>query len=139
MTDKDSQGKKEAGFYKMGAGLKHANIYTKLPVYQTAYSLLTQLIPCVMRMQRDYRYSLGNDAKRAVLDVMIAIYHANKVTDKISYIELARERLVEVRILTRLFHDMRQFSDGQYGVMLESIASISKQLVAWQRSVAVKC
>lgn len=115
---------------------KKPNVYTNLPVYQTAYSLLVRLIPCIMRMQRDYRYSLGSDAKRAVLDVMISIYQANKMTEKIPHIETARERLVEVRILTRLFHDMRQFSDGQYAVLLELIASISKQLAAWKRSVA---
>lgn len=125
--------KKDVDRYQKEAVSKRSNIYTNLPVYQTAYSLLVRLIPCIMRMQRDYRYSLGGDIKRAVLDIMIAIYHANKVTDKHPHIEQARERLVEVQILTRLFHDTRQFSDGQYAVLLELIASISKQLAAWQR------
>lgn len=109
-------------------------IYTELKVYEECYRLFLQLVVNTSRMQRDFRYSLGEQVKRAAMDILILIFKANKSHDKQGDISLARERLVEVQILLRVFNDTKQLSDRQFAMFIEMTVSISKQLTAWEHS-----
>lgn len=109
-------------------------IYTELKVYDECYRLFLQLVASTSRIQRDLRYSLGEQARRAAMDILIQIFKANKSVEKVPYISLARERLVELQIILRVFYDTRQLSDKQYAMFLAYTVSVSKQLAAWERS-----
>lgn len=85
-------------------------------------------------MQRDFRYSLGEQVKRSTMDMLVLIFKANKSHSKAAYISEAREKLVEVQVLLRVFSDTRQLSDKQFAMFMEYVVSISKQLAAWERS-----
>ncbi len=109
-------------------------VYTELKVYEECYRLFLQLVTSTSRIQRDLRYTLGEQAKRAVMDILILIFKANKSYDKVGAISQAREKLVEVQILLRVFNDTRQLSDRQYTMFMEYVVSLSKQLTAWEYS-----
>lgn len=113
-------------------------VYTELKVYEECYRLFLQLVTSTARMQRDFRYSLGEQVKRATMDMLVLIFKANKSHSKTVYISQAREKLVEVQVLLRAFSDTRQLSDKQYAMFMEYLVSISKQLAAWERSAQKK-
>lgn len=108
--------------------------YTELKVYEDSYRLFLQLVTSTARMQRDYRYSLGEQVKRAAMDMLVLIFKANKNREKTAYISEAREKLVETQILLRVFNDTRQLSDKQFAMFMEMTVSVSKQLAAWERA-----
>lgn len=109
-------------------------IYTELKVYEDCYQLFLQLVTGTARMQRDFRYSLGEQVRRAAMDMLILIFKANKSHAKAAYISAAREKLVEVQILLRVFGDTRQLSEKQFAMLMEITVSLSKQLAAWEKS-----
>lgn len=111
-------------------------IYTQLPVYEKTLRLLLDVVPCTMRMQRDYRYTMGEQLKRCIMDILILIFKANKTELKGEYISVAREKLVEVQIMMRVLNELRQIPDKQFMMFAEMTASVSKQLSAWERYVA---
>ena len=113
-------------------------VYTELKVYEECYRLFLQLVTTTSRMQREHRYTLGEHVKRAAMDMLVLIFKANKSYEKGEYISVAREKLVEVQVLLRVFNDMRQMSDKQFAMFMEMTVSISKQLTAWERSANKK-
>ena len=109
-------------------------IYSNLPVFQDTYQLLLQFVQLSRNMQRDYRYTLGEQVKRAILDTMLAIFRANKTTDKIGDIQQGREKIVETQIVIRVLHETRQISTKQFALMIECTEKVSKQLANWETS-----
>ncbi len=109
-------------------------IYTNLPVYEDTYQLFLQLILLSSKMQRDFKFTVGEQIKKTLIDMMVLIYKANKSMDKVLQISLAREKLVEVQLIIRVFNDTRQISDKQFVLLAERTTSISKQLACWEKS-----
>ncbi len=113
-------------------------IYTELKVFEDSYQLFLQLVTSTARMGRDFRYTLGEQVKRAAMDMMVLIFKANKSREKAGYISQARERLVEVQILLRVFNDTRQMSDKQFALFMDVTVSVSRQLAAWEKTTLKK-
>lgn len=67
-------------------------IYENLPVFKEVYDLLLQFITLSRNLKRDFRYTIGEQIKRDVLDVCVFIYHANACHDKTVFINKAREK-----------------------------------------------
>lgn len=111
-------------------------LYTELKVYEECYRLFLQLVTSTSRMQRDYRYSIGEQVKRSAMDMIVLIFKANKSYNKCEYIATAREKLVEVQVLLRVFNDLKQISDKQFAMFMEITVSVSKQLAAWEHSAS---
>lgn len=109
-------------------------LYTELQVFEDSYQLFLQIVTAISRMQRDYRYTLGEQIKRSTMDMLVLIFKANKSRDKYLHISTAREKLVEIQILLRVLNDTRQLSNKQIALFMERTTSISKQLSAWERS-----
>lgn len=109
-------------------------LYTELQVFEDTYQLFLQIVVSTANMQRDCKFSLGEMVKRAAMDMLILIFKANKSAEKRVYISQAREKLVEVQIVLRVFNDMKQLSNKQFTMFMERTTSVSKQLTAWERS-----
>lgn len=109
-------------------------IYTDLPLYKATYNLLLNVNKAMPHLQRDSRYSIGSDLRRTIMDIIILIYRANKVRQKIGLISQMREKLLEVQVYTRLLCDMRHISQGLYAALTEQTADMSKQMVSWEKS-----
>lgn len=109
-------------------------IYSNLPVYGTTYQLMLQVAQLGPNMQRDYRYTLAQDLKRRLMDVLVMIYRANKVVEKQPIIAEMRETMVEVNVYLRLLCDLKQLSEKQYLQLAQVSVSIGKQLAAWEKA-----
>lgn len=112
-------------------------VYTNLPVYEECYRLMLKFTQLSLKMQRDYRYSLGQDVKRLMMDIILDIYKANyRETMKLPCIADAREKMVELQVILRLLNEVRQIPDKHYMILTESTVSITKQLTGWERSIS---
>lgn len=109
-------------------------IYDNLPVYKATYDLLLILFHLNRNFQRDYRYTLGENIKNELINVLVCIYKANTTLQKAVILESAREHVVVVKLQFRLLADLKQISIKQYAQVAERIECVSKQLSAWHKS-----
>ena len=113
-------------------------IYTNLPVYKASYRLMLSLSRIMPNMPRDCRYSIGQDARQRVMDIIILIYNANREQNKLQSIRKMQELIVEVQVYIRLMNDMRYISEGAYLDFVEQMVSITKQMSAWEKHERIK-
>jgi len=106
-----------------------------LPVYKVSYDLLLFIYRISVNMERTYRFTLGERLQNKTSDMLQYISLANSVYDKTQHIQQARMYLMDIRIATRIAHDLRQITSKQYLEANDKIESISKQLTAWGKVV----
>lgn len=110
--------------------------YENLPVYKLTYDLLLMVYRRTPRMQRDYRYTLGEEAKHSLQDVITCIYQANlRKEGKLLYIPKARDGLVRFKLLFRLMESLHQLSKKDIVLIGDLVADISLQLQKWEAYV----
>ena len=109
-------------------------IYTNLPVYKDTYSLLLNLCMLMPRLPRDSRYTIGQELRKTVMEIILLIYRANRVRSKCAIISQMRESMLQAQVYVRLLCDMRQISEKKYAELLDQSSSISRQLSAWEKS-----
>ncbi len=110
--------------------------YEQLPVYKDSYHLLMFIYKYTSRINRQYRYTLAEEIKKACQEILISIYNANTTKEsKTIYIVKAKDELIRVRILFRIMRDLNQLSEKQIVQIIDKISSISKQLTAWHKYV----
>lgn len=113
-----------------------AATYDNLPVFKACYDLLFAIIGWCGKMTRDFRYTIGEELKRRLIDVEIAIYHANSVKEKerkVEYIARAQELMVEVKLYVRILYDAKQLSTKHYAMASQMIVDVDKHLMAWKK------
>lgn len=109
-------------------------IYTNLPIYKSAYSLLLEVSIMMPRLSRDCRYTLGQELRHKIMEIILLVYRANRAQCKIPHIERMSETLIEAQVCIRLMCDLKYISEGRYVELIEYTSSISKQLLAWEKS-----
>ena len=109
-------------------------IYTNLPVFEDTYKLYLSFVNLSRLFQRDFRYTLGEQVQRALMDIMVDIFRANKNHDKADDIAHARERLMEAQVVMRVLNETKQMSVKQFAMMIEMSTKVSKQLANWERA-----
>ncbi len=113
-------------------------IYTNLPIYKATYSLLLSVSQLLPNLPRDCRYSIGMELRGRLMAIIIQIYRANRVRNKVPIILAMRETLLEAQVYVRLLCDMRHISEGKYAELAERTQNMSKQMAAWEKSEASK-
>ncbi len=108
-------------------------MYNKLPVFKQTYDLLLYIYQFSAHLSRDLRYTLGQDTKKGLIELLKLIYKANATYDKEGIISQARVLIVEIKINIRIMHDLKQMTLKQYAHTAEMTEEISKQLAAWQQ------
>lgn len=108
--------------------------YDQLPVYKQSYDLLLELYTLSKNMERDFKFTLGAKIKNEVTDLIVNVYRANSRVDKAILIANARENIEVVRLLMRLYKDLKQIKTNEYVSVSQKIESVSKQLAAWHNS-----
>jgi hypothetical protein len=109
--------------------------YDNLPVYKQTYDLLVQLFGICQNMERDFKFTIGENIKKEVIDLLLNVYRANcrDNNEKQPLIKGAQENLEVVRLLLRVLNDLKQIVLKEFVSANEKIESVSKQLAAWQR------
>ena len=73
-----------------------------LPVFKMVYDLLLRIVHEVHKIDRDFRYSIGQDLKNILMRVEVCIYHANDEKEpsrKLAYISEAQDKMLEVKLM----------------------------------------
>ena len=109
--------------------------FDAFPLYNVAYRLERDLCIVCSKMPRDYKYSLGEEARLAGMRMLVCVSEALKSSsDLLQYLKEAREKLTEAKICIRLMNDLRIVSDKRYVCFVEMTEDISKQLYGWEKS-----
>lgn len=112
-------------------------VYTDLPLYEECYQLFLQFTQLSQKMQRDFRYSIGEDVKRAIMTMIVDVYKANykKNNNALMWVEDAQIRLVEIKVMLRMLNELRQLPDRHFALLLEREVVIGGQLDKWEISL----
>lgn len=106
-------------------------VYDNLPVFKETYDLLLNFICQSTNLNRDFRYTIGQELKKELMDLCITIYQANAALKKDEFIGKGRERVVVIKLNFRILHDTHQISTKQFAMFADKVEAISKQLTAW--------
>ena len=106
-------------------------LYDQLPVYKACYDLLLHLYKVSKNMERDYKFTLGENIKNEATSLIIQIYKANSNQNKVEFLLTAKEKVEIIRLQLRIYKDLKQIALPQFVELSEKIESISKQLNAW--------
>ena len=80
-------------------------------------------------LPRDCRYSLGQELRHKIMEIIVLIYRANRTKKKVFIIAKMREVLLEVQVYIRLMSDLKYISERKYVALMEETTSMSK----WRR------
>jgi len=106
--------------------------YDNLPVFKESYDLLLDLYRIGNNFSRDYRFTLGEQIKKEVLEMMIFIYGANKsFSGRKEMISRAQEKVEIIRVQLRILKDLKQLSLERFVGINEKVESVSRQLGFW--------
>jgi hypothetical protein len=109
--------------------------YDQPVLYKTAYDLTTSLMPLTKKMDRGYKFTLGERINNAGVEMLICVYRINIAREnRERYFMSAREEVELLRLLLRLMKDLRLITSGQFTRLNEMVESISKQLAGRHRS-----
>jgi len=110
--------------------------YDLLPIYKKTYDFLLETFQFSKSFTREYKYTIGQELKNETIRLILSIYRANStINRRYILLEEARTTLETIRLLLRLTKDLKQITLKDFVSLNEKIESISKQLVAWQKSV----
>lgn len=107
--------------------------YEVLPVYRDAYDLLLIVYSRLYKVPRDYKFTLVQDLKKDLIDILTGIFVANSSFDKVPVIKDMRKTLVGVKVKVRLLSDMKLIDPKLFALMVDKEESVSKQLASWQK------
>lgn len=109
-------------------------IYTNLPIYKASYTLLLDVTREMANVPRDCRYTMGQDLRHKLTDIIVLIYRANRTRQKVKIISQMREILLEAQVYLRLMSDMHYISERKYIALADATHNMSKQMTAWEKS-----
>ena len=121
-----------SGFQNQEAKTAAAS-FNSLPVYGSAYRLAVEATQMAARLDRNYRYSLGEDIRRGIKEALLRISLAGKGEDREDNVRSARLAIMDVQLSLRLLSDLRILPDKRYVYFLEMTEDIMKQLSNWER------
>lgn len=110
--------------------------YDELEAYKCVYDTLLMTYRQIRTVPREIRYTLLEQLRNELVDVLMLITEANMTREKLKPIKEARKLLQKAKLRLRLLKDLKCISDALYETFCEKTVSASKQLVGWQRYAA---
>lgn len=107
--------------------------FNSLPVYGEAYRLAVELTELASRLERNYRYSLGEDVRCGAKRTILSISLAGRGENRLDNIRNARLSMLDVQLSLRLLNDLKVIPDKRYVPIMEQTEEVVKQLSNWER------
>ncbi|QUB79017.1 four helix bundle protein [Prevotella jejuni] len=107
--------------------------YDNLPVFKAIYDLLLDVNQRTRNVPRDLKYTLVQDLKNELVELMVLVYQVNSQREKEQILRRCLEVFVHIRLRIRLLKDMHHLSVPQFAQLCLQTESISKQLTAWHK------
>lgn len=105
--------------------------YENLPVFKATYDLLLDLYKTLNNVPRDLRYTLVQDLKNELTQLMVLIYKVNSQREKTATLRKCLDLFLSVRLRIRLLKDMHFLSVARFAELSLKTEIISKQLTGW--------
>lgn len=102
-------------------------------VYKDTFDLLVFVYQTTTGMNREYRFTLAEDMKRTLQNLLTSIYEAKKMSPKSGLLAEALHWVYEAKVLYRTMDELHLLKDWHCVVYIRQLATISKQLTAWQK------
>lgn len=109
-------------------------IYDQLPVFKACYDLLLDVFLTTKNLNKEYKYTLGEDLKKEVIALLMGIYKANSYQDKRNMLQQARDRVEVIRLYIRLLYDLKQITLKRFVALNAKVEPVSKQLSGWHKT-----
>ena len=107
-----------------------------LPAVQKAYDLNRWLVPCVGRMLRTHKFTLGDRLQTTALDLCLALVEASHARAKDRPLHRAARLLDQLRLLLRLARDVGVITNRQLEYVSELNEELGRMIGGWQRWAA---
>ena len=105
-----------------------------LPIFIDTYQFVKEIYQITHKFSREYKYCLGEQINRDVLQLLYHIFQANhKKEDRTKELEAFMSSLDMVRVELRLAHDMRVIETRQIAHLSQFLDRIIKQATAWRK------
>jgi hypothetical protein len=111
-------------------------LHKDLPIYKTAYELLTSAIKITANFPRDFKRLIGDEIRKECMAITLLIFRANVAANKTPHIDQLLEHLQVIELTLRLSRDMRFISTKQYAQAIEYTDSVGKQAQGWKKQQA---
>lgn len=105
-----------------------------IPVYGATYRLTVDVTQLCARLERTYRYSLGEELRGSLMKALLDITFASDKEQRLARIRSAREAVEEAQLCLRLLNDLKAITDKRYVPFIDATEDIKKQLAAWERA-----
>ena len=98
------------------------------------YKLILHIYEYTKDFPKEYKYTLGQDMKRDALQLVRSIYRANKVKNKVDYLETFLDDFELLKLEIRLCTDMKILSIKKQAVLSFLMDGIGKQITGWRNA-----
>lgn len=104
------------------------------PVYRAAYELTIAVCRYVKDCDKSYQGTIGLLLQSEVLNLELALYHANDAGDKIASIQKALDSCYAVRMMVRLLLDLGAMKLETSILVNMKIEEVGRQLGGWKKA-----
>lgn len=107
-------------------------LYNELPVYRDSYNLLLEIYKATNKFSHEYKYCLGQDMKRDVLNLFRSLYRANRAVEKHQPLEEFLDDFELLKIEIRMCGDLRLLPIKKVAELALLTDAIGRQITAWK-------
>ncbi|MBR1617675.1 four helix bundle protein [bacterium] len=115
--------------------------YTHIKIYQTAKTLLKETTELTKNFNREYRFTIGQDLYKSIVEFIVMIYDAYSISDfkiQYKYIIKLRRQLQYINVYIRLSSDLHLISKEKYTYLTKYTNDIENQSRGWLLSIQMK-
>lgn len=109
-------------------------LYYDLPVFKDVYDLVILIYQLSAHFPKEYKYSLGQEARKDALILTRSIYRANKAQNKKEYLEAFLDDFELLKLEMRLCADLKIISIKKHAHISLLMDRIGKQITGWRNS-----
>lgn len=106
-------------------------LHTELPIYKQAKALMVFVAELSSNLPRCHR-RIADKLNDECIGIMMSIFRANVVIDKVRHLDALREHLEVTKQLLQLALELHIISEGQWAKTAEYAGSIGKQTTGWR-------
>lgn len=105
--------------------------YNTLPIYQSCYDCILNIMQLISHFPKEYKYSLGERIQDSAMEMILCIYKANTVKYKSGHLKDLLNYIQMLYLFLRLSHDMKILSTENYSKTVEMVNNVSRQAQGW--------
>ena len=109
--------------------------YEYLPIYKKAMDLAIYVETIVRGFPRYHKYTIGSEMRALSHKILVLVVRANSEQEKRGSLTGVREALEELKIMTRISHELKVFANfNSFECLVKMLVEVSGQNEGWPRS-----